>query len=71
MNGEGNTYAPIQGGRCPFELANGVQFRALADEIGELKTRVGRLETTLARGVGLLIANLACVIATLAQQLMR
>lgn len=59
------------GGRCPYELANGVQFRAVAEQMAELRARVGRLEVTLGRGVALLIANLVCVVATLAQQLMQ
>jgi len=46
-----------------------VQFRSLGEDLQELKERVNRLEQTLARGVTLLIANLAGMVVTLARQL--
>ncbi len=53
---------------CAFEKVAEVQFRNLGEDLRELKDRVGRLETTLARGVLLLVANLVGVIVTLAGQ---
>ena len=47
-----------------------VQAANLADDLKELKQRVEKLETTLGRGVMLLLANLAGVVITLAQQLL-
>lgn len=43
----------------------------LAEDLHELKERVQRLETTLARGVMLLIANLIAVVVTLLQQIVK
>ncbi len=54
---------------CRYELAWAVQFKNLTDDVNEVKQRVERLETTLARGVMLLVANLVGVVITLAQQL--
>jgi hypothetical protein len=48
-----------------------LQFRNLADDLDELKERVRSLEVTLARGVMLLVANLAGMAISLAQQLVR
>lgn len=42
-----------------------VEYRQLAANLDELKGRVGQVEATLARGVLLLVANLAAVLATL------
>lgn len=42
-----------------------VEYRQLAANLEELKGRVGQVEATLARGVLLLVANLAAVLATL------
>ena len=56
---------------CPYERAYEVQFRNVEADLLELKERVRRLEVTLARGVMLLVANLACVVAALAEQLLR
>ena len=56
---------------CPYEMAYDVQFRNMETDLAEVKARVAKLETTLARGVMLLVANLAGVVATLAQQLIR
>ena len=55
---------------CPYEMAYDVQFRHLIDDLGDLKNRVQRLETTLGRGVMLLVANLVSVIMVLAQQVL-
>ena len=55
------------------KLSNDVrdwQLAQLAHEINELKERVAGLETVLARGMLLLVANLAGVITTLFQQLL-
>lgn len=56
---------------CPYQMVHEVQFRKVEENLSDLRERVQRLETTLARGVMLLIANLACVIGTLAQQLLQ
>jgi hypothetical protein len=48
-----------------------VQFRTLSRDIDELKERVRGLETTLARGVLLLVANLVGVVMSLAQNLLK
>lgn len=48
-----------------------VQVNNLSEDLKELKDRVQRLEATLARGVLLLVANLAGVAVSLAQQLLR
>jgi len=56
---------------CPYEMAYEVQFRSLESDLTELKERVCRLEVTLARGVMLLVANLACVVVMLGQQLLQ
>lgn len=52
-----------------YERVYALQFDGLKEDLNELKTRVGRLETTLARGVLLLVANLAGVIVALMRQL--
>ncbi|MBI4556570.1 MAG: hypothetical protein HY706_03220 [Candidatus Hydrogenedentes bacterium] len=56
---------------CPYELVHEIQFRHLSGDIEELKQRVRSLESTLARGVVLLVANLAGVVMSLAQQLLK
>ncbi len=43
-----------------------VEYRQLSANLDDLKGRVTQVETTLARGVFLLVANLAAVLATLA-----
>ena len=55
--------------KCSFEKVAEVEFRNLGTDLHELKDRVTRLEQMLARGVLLLVANLAAVIVTLARQL--
>ncbi|MBL7646294.1 MAG: hypothetical protein JNK74_08920 [Candidatus Hydrogenedentes bacterium] len=59
---------PICG--CPYEPLHAVQMSNVREDIREVKERVGSLETTLARGVLLLVANLIGVSITLAQQLL-
>lgn len=54
---------------CPQERVHAVQFQGLREDLCELKTRVSHLETTIARGVLLLVANLVSVIVTLAREL--
>lgn len=56
---------------CRYERAYEIQFRNLESDLDELKARMLRIETTLARGIYLLVTNLACVAVALAQQLMR
>ncbi len=53
---------------CRYEKAYSVQFANLNEDLRELKERVRCLETTLARGVLLLVANLVGVVMTLVQQ---
>jgi hypothetical protein len=53
---------------CRYEAACAVQFQSLREDLNEVKERVGRLESTLARGVMLLVANLVGVVMMLAQQ---
>jgi hypothetical protein len=60
---------PDENETCPYKVVHDLQWRTLREDLRELKARVQRLETTLARGVTLLIANLAGVIALLLQQL--
>ena len=52
---------------CQFEKVYELQFRGVNQDLAELSERVKRVETVLARGVFLLITNLAVVIITLAQ----
>ena len=54
---------------CGCGQAQAFQLKRLDGDVREVKERVQRLETTLARGVMLLVANLAAVIMSLAQQL--
>lgn len=51
---------------CAYERLYELQFGGLREDMHELKDRVGRLESTLARGVLLLVANLVGVVVTLA-----
>lgn len=55
---------------CSFEKVASVQFGSLGEDLKELKARVGRLESTLGRGVMLLVANLVGVVVTLARELL-
>ncbi len=56
---------------CRYEKMYSMQFDNLREDLKELKERVQRLESTLARGVLLLVANLVGVVMTLVQQVMR
>ena len=44
------------------------EFRLLDSKLMDVKDRVVRLESTMARGILLLVANLAGVVMSLAQQ---
>ena len=56
---------------CSCRKAYEIQLGNLREDVMEVKERVQRLETTLARGVMLLIANLTAVTISLAQQLIQ
>jgi hypothetical protein len=55
---------------CPFERAHRVELDSFSEDLREVKARIGRLETTLARGVMLLVANLTGVVVMLVRQLL-
>ena len=55
---------------CPLEAVHAVEMKALNNSLTDLKDRVTRLESTMARGMMLLVANLVGVIVTLAQGLL-
>ncbi len=59
--------AESSGGNLQREVYD-AEFRLLESKLMDLKDRVVRLETTMARGVLLLVANLAGVVMSLAQQ---
>ena len=54
---------------CRYQAAYTLQFNSLKEDLRDLKERVNRLEGMLARGMMLLIANLAGALVTLARQL--
>jgi len=56
---------------CRYEMAYSLQFQNLRGDLNELKDRVRSLESTLSRGVMLLVANLVGVVVTLAEQVMK
>lgn len=56
---------------CPHERVHKVEYRQLSENIGELKERVGRVETTLGRGVLLLVANLMAVVMSLTREFLQ
>ena len=56
---------------CRYEMAYAVQFQNLREEIHEVKVRVERLESILARGVTLLVVNLVGVVMMLVQQVVK
>jgi hypothetical protein len=56
---------------CACARVNDVKLANLGEDLRELKDRVQRLESTLARGVMLLVANLVAVVMTMVQQLMK
>ncbi len=53
---------------CRYEMAYSVQFHNLREDLSELKHRVHGLESTLGRGVMLLVANLVGIAIMLARQ---
>lgn len=55
---------------CSFQHVAQVEFRNLSDDLRELKTRVHDLERTLARGVMLLVANLAGLLVAIAKEVL-
>jgi hypothetical protein len=57
--------------QCPYSIVYEIQVNNLAEDIKELKARIQSLETTLARGVLLLVANLVAVVISLGQQLLQ
>ena len=57
--------------KCPYAIVYELEAKNLSDNLQELKERVKNLETTLARGVMLLLANLVAVSISLFQQLYR
>ena len=60
-----------EGNSCRYEMAYAVQFQNLREEIHEVKVRVERLESILARGVTLLVVNLVGVVMMLVQQVVK
>ncbi len=56
--------------RCGLDRLHEVEMHGVREDLRELKDRVLGLEVTLARGVLLLVANLAGVIVTLARELL-
>ena len=48
-----------------------VEFRLLDGRLRDLKERVEKLETAMTRGLMLLVANLAGIVISLAQQVMQ
>jgi len=60
----------IKDNHCAFEQVAEVEFRNLTASIREVKDRMSRLEQTLARGFGLLVANLAGMVIMLAGRLL-
>lgn len=53
---------------CPQREVHNAEFRLLESKLMDVKERVGRMETTIARGILLLVANLAGVVMSLAQE---
>ena len=52
---------------CPMDKVHKIEYRFLSANLNEVKMRVGKLETQLARGILLLVANLTGVVITLAK----
>ncbi len=50
---------------CPHERVHRVEYQLLTENLNEVKARVARVETTLGRGVLLLVANLMGVAMSL------
>ena len=56
---------------CRYEMAYALQFENMHEDLSDVKERVERLESTLARGMTLLVANLVGVVMMLAQQVVK
>ncbi len=56
--------------QCTFEQVAEVEFRSLGASVRELRERMTRLEQTLGKGIGLLVANLAGMVIMLAGRLL-
>lgn len=56
---------------CPHERVRQAEHRLLSESLKELKDRVRRVETTLARGVLLLVANLAGIVMSLTHEFLQ
>ena len=56
---------------CRYERTYTLQYENVREDLSEVKDRVERLESTLARGVLLLVANLVGVVMMLAQQVVK
>ena len=56
---------------CVFERVASVEIRHVREDLGEVRERVGKLETIIARGIALLLANLAGVGAMLVPALLQ
>lgn len=54
-----------QEGYCAMGMVYEEKFGHFASELAELKRRIEKVETTLSRGVSLLVANLAGIIVIL------
>jgi len=50
---------------CAMDMVYEEKFAHFASELRELKRRIDKVETTLSRGVSLLVANLAGIIVIL------
>ena len=55
----------VQESYCAMGLVYEEKFARFASELAELKRRIERVETTLSRGVMLLVANLAGIVVML------
>ena len=51
---------------CPHERVHNVEYRLLTQNLDDLRMRVARVESTLGRGILLLVANLAGVAVSIA-----
>ena len=56
---------------CPQREVHAVEYRLLESKLKDVKERVEKLETTMARGILLLVANLVGVVMTLAQEFLQ
>jgi len=56
---------------CALGMVYEEKFAHFASELADMKRRIEKLETTLARGVSVLIANLAGIIVILLETFVR